>query len=565
MIIPVPGHRTNITKFTVLAFTLVGLFLIVITGVAPGNVSSASTYDNTSTSSNGSSMLTPDQLAAGGPLPGNLSLIESEQECIRSLQNQTTWAPWYPTMASTEHGGSERAAVFECAHFGGSFTEPNQVYAYQSPTSLGGVPSYIVTKDPNEIYVSGGAGSLALPGPFLAKMQSGSLKELWSTPLSNNNVTGDWLIPGSTNFPINGAIAVAQGQYLYNLNATTGAVEKVASLPTGSNPPGDSNFDGMNAFSDGTLVLKTQNRVAGCTYQGYSFLYCPNQSQVAPSVIVAVDPITFEVLDWEQLPEMIPARNTVTQFDGNDYVYLAGSSNMYRYVWNGSTLTQDPTWGPVPYLLPGQTAGTASAIIGDWVVTFTNTTPSNQSMSVVAISQADSNKLVRINPIPLQPGQQSEIPSMGSVDLANNRIYALDYLAGKIVAINLDQSTGNMSVAWGPVDDMTLSFLTLIGLADERVLVSTNVNPNITQQQIQQALLGEGYTYTEQMVWRDADTGDTLAESDFFPAMSPGILITPGYGGMIYEMLYNGHIMALQVAPALTPSPGTNTTIASPS
>jgi hypothetical protein len=107
-----------------------------------------------------------------------------------------------------------------------------------------------------------------------------------------------------------------------------------------------------------------------------------------------------------------------------------------------------------------------------------------------------------------------------------------------------------MSVAWGPVDDMTLSFLTLIGPADERVLVSTNVNPNITQQQIQQALLGEGYTYTEQMVWRDADTGETLAESDFFPAMSPGILITPDYGGMIYEMLYNGHIMALQVAPA---------------
>ena len=45
-----------------------------------------------------------------------------------------------------------------------------------------------------------------------------------------------------------------------------------------------------------------------------------------------------------------------------------------------------------------------------------------------------------------------------------------------------------------------------------------------------------------------------LSQSDFFPAMSPGILVTPGYGGVMYELLYNGHIMALQVAPALKTS-----------
>jgi len=36
--------------------------------------------------------------------------------------------------------------------------------------------------------------------------------------------------------------------------------------------------------------------------------------------------------------------------------------------------------------------------------------------------------------------------------------------------------------------------------------------------------------------------------------MSPGILVTPGYDGVMYELLYNGHIMALQVAPALKTS-----------
>src|SRR5439155_1935822 len=104
------------------------------------------------------------------------------------------------------------------------------------------------------------------------------------------------------------------GQYLYKVNATTGAVEKVVSLPTGKNPPSDSNFDGMNAFSDGTLVMKTQNRVAGCTNQGYTFFLCANASKVAPSAMVAVDPNTFKVKSFVQLPQMIPARNTVSHF-----------------------------------------------------------------------------------------------------------------------------------------------------------------------------------------------------------------------------------------------------------
>jgi hypothetical protein len=543
------SHSNNYTAlFPLMAVCLTSVMVLTLS--LSGNISASNGNVNT---------LTPNQLAAGGPLPGNLSLLVNEQECINSLQNETTWAPWYPTMANTEHGGSERAAVFECAQFGGSFTEPNQVYAYMSPESLGGVPSWIVTRAPNELYTSGGGASLALPGPFISKMEAGSLKEQWHTPLSNNNVTGDWLISGAMNFPVDGSIAVAQGQYLYKVNTTTGGVEKVVSLPTGTSPPKDSNYDGMNAFADGTLVLKTQNRVAGCTNQGYNFIFCANQSQAAPSVVAAVDPDTFELLDWEQLPEMIGGRNTVTQFQGNDYLYLFGTTNAFRYEWNGQNLTLDTNWGPVPYLTEGQTLATAPAVMGDWVIGLTNGgAPTNASLSVVAISQADPSKIARINPIPLEPGQKSFIPSMLSVDLPNNRIYAMDYLPGKVVAVDFTQD-GNMSVAWGPVDQRTISFLTLIGPTDQRVLVSTNINPNATQQQLEQAAQGTDYTYTEQIVWRDAATGKILAESDFFPAMSPGILVTPSYGGVIYEMLYNGHIMALQVAPALTTSENATT------
>lgn len=59
-----------------------------------------------------------------------------------------------------------------------------------------------------------------------------------------------------------------------------------------------------------------------------------------------------------------------------------------------------------------------------------------------------------------------------------------------------------------------------------------------------------------------ANASAVLKESDvicllaFLPAMSPGLLITLDYGGLIYDMLYNDHILALRVAPAIeSPSP----------
>ncbi len=63
-----------------------------------------------------------------------------------------------------------------------------------------------------------------------------------------------------------------------------------------------------------------------------------------------------------------------------------------------------------------------------------------------------------------------------------------------------------------------------------------------------------GANYKEQMQWREADTGRLLAASDFFAPMIPGFQMWPGYGGVIYEGLNDGDIMALKVLPA------TNTT-----
>lgn len=59
-------------------------------------------------------------------------------------------------------------------------------------------------------------------------------------------------------------------------------------------------------------------------------------------------------------------------------------------------------------------------------------------------------------------------------------------------------------------------------------------------------------SYTEQVMWRDADTGKLLAASDFFSPMSSGAAVWPGYGGLSYHVLQDGHIMALKVSPQTT-------------
>ena len=154
---------------------------------------------------------------------------------------------------------------------------------------------------------------------------------------------------------------------------------------------------------------------------------------------------------------MISGRVTTSQYNGNNYAYLVGSSKLYRYMWNGKNLTQDKSWGPVDYLLPGQTPASAAGIMGDWVILMTNgggstTTP----LIFIAINQADASNIKRIDPMPLQPGQSSYIPSLPSMDIANNRIYAMDPGPNKIVALDLDPKTGSMSVAWS-VNQSTLS------------------------------------------------------------------------------------------------------------
>lgn len=505
------------------------------------------------TTTNPTKTPTPTQTPAPiGPL-SNYPVAFAEAACAESEVNP----PWYSTLLSYEHHDSTRAKIYPCSQFTGSFTAPNSVYAYKSPDTFY-APSMMATRGMNEMYLYGGSLGNANPlpsGPYVARVEPGSLKELWRTNLLNTRIGNQWIGAGSIE-SIDGDILAILNTYLFRIDGTTGAVKKVQTLPTKGSAPEDSYFNGMAGWPDGTLVMKNLARVPGCKEQGFfALVNCPNLDKTPPSTLVVVDSKNLKVLDYEQMQQMVGGRITATVFNGKKYAYAAGSTQLYRYVWDGKSIALDKSWGPVSYLQPGQTAASATTILGDYVLLMTNGgAPTQTPLSVVAISQSDPTKITRIQPMPLQPGQFSYIPSAPSVDPVNNRIFAMDPGPGKVVGIDFSRQTGEMKLAWTE-DEATLSWMVLIGSPDKRVLVATDIKTNSPMPNPIDWQSGPvGANYTERVQWRDAATGKLLAESDYYSPMVVGMQLWPGYGGLIYDGLTDGGLVALQPLPNPPPS-----------
>ncbi len=425
---------------------LVAPLLIVLVLIAAGCSSSSAVTPLTPTST-----VTSDEQAANGPLVGDTSKYASEQSCAASENNQ----PWYATITAFEHHDSNRSHAFACAEFLGTNSEGNnQVFAYTSPVNFPG-PYNLVTGRSDALYVYGGGYGDApnASGSFVARLEVGSLKEMWRHVLINTNTTNEWNYPGVVNELADGSLVVIYGYRMAKLNPSTGVITAQVTMPTGASQPRDTSYNGYDAFPDGTIIAKSVNREQGCQEEGFSaFLQCPNPTDVPPSVMVAVDSKTFKVIAQITLPEMVAGRITSTVYKGTDYIYLAGTSKVYRYKFRT----------PAPAIAP----------LGNYVVLQTNGTPTSTPSSVVAISQDNANQISRIDPFASSNAKNSIVPSMPSVDSANNRIYVIDAGPGKLAAINFNQ--GTLSLAWS-VDQTTLSFTTLIGPANARVLIGTNI------------------------------------------------------------------------------------------
>jgi hypothetical protein len=120
----IQNHRKirTIILLPSILLTVAGL-LLVIASALPGyastnNVGNSSVLPPPQPQGIVNVGVTSNQLAAGGPLPGNHSLALEEAECANSWNNP----PWYPTVNPAELTDSNRTHVYPCAHFTGSFT-----------------------------------------------------------------------------------------------------------------------------------------------------------------------------------------------------------------------------------------------------------------------------------------------------------------------------------------------------------------------------------------------------------------------------------------------------------
>jgi hypothetical protein len=461
-----------------------------------------------------------------------------------SLQTGPSSAAWYVSVAPSEHFNSERTHVFP------STCTPQEIVG-SSPVGVavrrapGDYPSpyNIVTRGRDELFVYGGAygDQPNATGSYVARLDPLTLQSVWRTQLIDARAEKRWNYPGVIAVHGNGLVYAIYGDRLAKLDPANGKIIQQVTLPS---PKGaearDVSYNGFTVLSDGTIVAKSIGR-GRCDLEGFTaLLQCP-QDKFPAAVLVTVNPDTLEVVSSLELPEPAFGRITSTRYRGQQYVYLAGSRNLLRYVWRDGKLALDPSWGPVAYLRPGQTPASAIGMIGDFVALQTNAAPAQTPLSVVAVSQVDSARVFELQPFKDVFSFTSFLPSMISVDPENNRIYAQDSGPGQLAAI--DMTEGGLKLAWR-APQRTLSFTTLIGGAKNRVIVGTDIPDVRTPRDLQ------GFT-REQVVWREAATGAEIARSPDLEPLTSGALVTPGFHGVMYYPVLKGGLVELSFSGSL--------------
>lgn len=463
--------------------------------------------------------------------------------------------PWFPSLMAFEHYDSGRTHLFSRANFDGSFARENLVSARVSPDDYL-TPYNVIYLSADSMFVYGGGyGDKGGTGAFVARVDPTTLKSVWFNQLINTVETDEWDYPGVVSALHDGYLYVIYGYRLAKLDPRDGrVVAGPVELPTAPTAElRDTSYNGLDALPDGTLIAKTVYREKGCEEQGFSaFLDCPHPAAVPRSIIVAIDPGTLEVIDQITAEEFIGGRITSVRFQGKDYAYLAGSTKIFRYLYEDGHLSLDTSWGPVVYLDPnsGQTAASAVVVMNDWVVFENNATPVKKDpppgpspwMTVMAINQADAAKQFVLQPFKSFPSPPdspiiSFSPSAVSVDPLRNRIFVLDAGPGRIGVLELDSD--GLRTVW-TAQQRTTEFLAVIGPPERRVVVGTDIPDG----------QAPGTNTQDRVVWRQAETGREFARSELLPVVDTGTMVQPGYAGRMYYMAQEGKIIELIVRPA---------------
>ncbi len=440
----------------------------------------------------------------------------------RALPSTTT--PWYPSLMAFENYDSGRTHVFDQATFGGSLTGVNTVTSLTSPDSFPAGYN-AVYENAQQIFVYGGADPSQTygTGSYVARLDPTTLTTVWKTQLANVTGTANWNWPGSLSILSDGSLVAIYGCSIARLDPGTGQVTAQATLPTGGWYTGDTVYNGLSGFADGTLVAKT--------------IYRPHMGQLPPtqSVVVAINSTTLQVLSQVTIPDLCGGRISATSYNDQNYAYVAGNTSVYRLWWSAGQLTVDTSWSPGNIYLPGQTGASAPVIMGDWVLFQTDAQASTAPMNVWAISQANASIRYTVQPFlpyPLLTGRLHVDPSSVSADPASGLVYAADWGTGYIGALLV--TSHGLQVMW-TAPQSTTEHLALVGPSNQRVLVSTS------------GFSAQG-TSTDRVVWRNAATGQVLAVSGTLPGVLRGIMVQPYYNGDVLYLADNGSLV--QLAPA---------------
>jgi hypothetical protein len=489
-------------------------------------------------------------------------------------QGAGTNAPWYPSLQAFEHYDSARSHVFSEARFGGSLTGPNTVSLVQ--TKKGTYPSgYNMSYlNADAAFIQGGSygnveGSI---GPYVAKVDPKTLQPAWYTQLVNTKKADEWDYPGAMAIENDGYIYVVSGYRIFKVDPADGSVVKTLELPTkvymqtnypnkpttySSTPTDDAantSYNGINALPDGTIVVKSLYRVAGCDLDGPSALLdCPDSRNVPASNLISVDPKTMKIIDEITLPAPAGARPTITRYHGVDYVYLLEKvSNPVRYSVKNGVFELDTSWTPATVPNAGQTTGGSLIVMNDWILGATNTIPAAGALTVYAINQADASKVFTLQPYVhdrVSPELKKAFATAADGDQAvswagmsleadpeNGLFYGVETLARKVAAFELTSS--GIETVWKK-SQTTTEWATLIGPKDHRVWVGTDI-PG-----------GEipGNNKTDEVVFRDAATGRELARSARVPVMTQGSAVQPGYGGSVFFPGAEGTLVKVTPSP----------------
>jgi hypothetical protein len=461
---------------------------------------------------------------------GDLDSALLEQSNITPGPNDTDL---YTTVNAAEHFDYARSHVFEYAVFGGSLSEDAGNRAIMRATTPDYPGAYnVVTRNPDEIFVYYGVygeveGAI---GPAVARLDANTLEEVWNTQLAVYENDTAWNYPGVVGMHGNGTLIVVSGGTAAVLDPDTGDIINQVDLP--QEDPALESYNGFASTSDGTLFTKALFR--NCDAIGsIALANCLDTKRT--QTLLALDPVTLEIITQVELPVFSTGRIPVAVHDGIDYVYMPGVTEVYRYRWENRSLVLDEDWGLVSVTEEDDLGAMAPNVIGDWAFVQVNTgTP--KPMPVWAISTIDPSQRHRIQPFEDIETRFSFNAAHGAFDTASGMLYTADTGTGYASGMRFDPQNG-FELVWRE-EQTTSVFQQLIGTADERVVVTSHLlNYRLNPLQ----------ATNEQVVFRNAATGQELARTGNLPRMSQGANISPGFGGRVYFPAVDGKIYEISV------------------